>query len=121
LISVLFGIAVAAALMGTDWRIPTRLLAGWDCGVVLYLMLAYWMILMSGVPEIRRRAAADDEGAVALLFLTGFAALAALGAIIAELGGAKNANGSEADFLRHGHHRAVLDLRPHHLRAALRP
>jgi uncharacterized membrane protein len=96
LISVLFGIAVTAGLMGTDWRIPTRLLAGWDFGVVLYLILTYWMILMCGVPEIRRRAAADDEGAVALLFLTGFAALAALGAIIAELGGAKNSNGTEA-------------------------
>ncbi len=96
LISVAFGIAVAAALMGTDWRIPTRLLVGWDSGVVLYLVLTYWMMLTSGVPEIRRRAAADDEGALALLFLIGFSALAALGGIIAELGGAKSTAGTEA-------------------------
>ena len=42
-----------------------------------------------GVDEIRRRAAEDDEGALALLILTGFSALAIMGAIFAELGIAK--------------------------------
>ena len=46
-------------------------------------------MLTCGIDEIRRRASEDDEGALALLILTGLSGLAIMGAIIAELGIAK--------------------------------
>jgi uncharacterized membrane protein len=67
----------------------TKLLLGWDIGVILYLVLAYQLMVTCGIDEIRRRASEDDEGALALLILTGLSGLAIMGAIIAELGIAK--------------------------------
>ena len=96
LISIAFGVAVTALLMNYDWRPPTKWLVGWDCGVLLYIIMTYWMIMNSGVPEIRRRATIDDEGAFALLLLTAFAGLASLAAIVVELGGSKTTSGAEA-------------------------
>ena len=86
LISTAVGILVAVAVSPADWRIPTKLLTGWNAGVALYLVLVYWLILHDTVKEIRARAAIQDEGAFALLILTGAAAIASLVAIIAELG-----------------------------------
>lgn len=64
----------------------TRLLIGWDVGVLLYLIVA--AVVMSrceSVPQMKRNAAAQDEGALAVLILTVAAAIASLGAIFAEL------------------------------------
>jgi uncharacterized membrane protein len=47
------------------------------------------LLVTCGIEDIRRRAAEDDEGALALLILTGLSALAIMGAIVAELGIAK--------------------------------
>lgn len=88
-ISIAIGMAVTLGLGMTDWSMATKLLLGWDIGVVLYLTLAYQLMITYGVTEIRRRAAEDDEGALALLMLTGLSGLAIMGAIIAELGIAK--------------------------------
>ncbi len=77
--------AVIAALP-SDWRLPTRLLVGWDAGVALYLVLVYALMARSSIEHIRRNAARHDEGRVAILVLTVTAALASLGAILAELG-----------------------------------
>ena len=89
LISIAVGMAVILGLSVTDWSMPTKLLFGWDTGVVLYLVLVYQLMVTCGIEEIRRRAAEDDEGALALLVLTGISGLAIMGAIIAELGIAK--------------------------------
>jgi uncharacterized membrane protein len=89
LISVAVGLAVTLGLAMTDWRMATKLLLGWDIGVVLYLVLVYQLMVTCGIAEIRRRAAEDDEGALALLILTAISALAIMGAIVAELGIAK--------------------------------
>ena len=86
LISILIGIAVAVALRSPDWRMPTRLLAGWDIGVICYLLLVYQEISRAVVSDIRRRAAIQDEGAVALLLLSPAASIASLAAVIVELG-----------------------------------
>jgi uncharacterized membrane protein len=80
---------VTLGLSLTDWSMATKLLIGWDVGVVLYLLLVYQLMVTCGIDDIRRRAAEDDEGAVALLILTGISGLAIMGAIIAELGIAK--------------------------------
>src|ERR1700730_16817614 len=89
LISIAVGIAVTLGLSMTDWSMATKLLLGWDIGVVLYLILVYQLMVTCGIDEIRRRAAEDDEGALAILILTGLSALAIMGAIVAELGIAK--------------------------------
>ena len=93
LISIAGGIAVTLAPFVSRWALPTRLLAGWDVGVVLYLALTSWMMAKSSVAEIRRRAAVQDEGAFALLVLGGCAAIASLIAIVAEIGGAQAGQG----------------------------
>jgi uncharacterized membrane protein len=81
-----FGIAVTLVLLVMPWRMPTRILIGWDSGVVLYLALVFRLIARSPIDRIRQRAAVNDEGAIALLVLTTAAALASLAAVVAELG-----------------------------------
>jgi uncharacterized membrane protein len=75
------------ALLPTELKTVTRLLIGWDLGVAFYIVAAAVMMARSDVATIKRRAAAQDEGAFAVLLLTVAAALASLGAIFAELGG----------------------------------
>jgi uncharacterized membrane protein len=91
LLSVIVGFAAAALLPG-DWRVPTRMLVGWDLGAALWLALAFRMMSRSGVNHIRRRAALQDEGRVTIPALVAAAAFASLGAILAELGGAAGAS-----------------------------
>lgn len=77
---------MAALLPAITFRFPTRILIGWDVAVAAYLALAYYMIVYSDVARIKRRAATQDEGRFVILILTAGAALASLGAILAELG-----------------------------------
>jgi len=86
-VSAAAGLAVIAVLFAaTDWRPATRLLVGWDVGVVLYLVLALELFARCDAHHIRRRAAVQDDGRFAVLILTVAAALASLAAIFAELG-----------------------------------
>ena len=86
-LSVAVGLIVAAVLFAvTDWRAATELLIGWDIGVGLYLVLSAILVARSDVHRLKRRAANQDEGSLALLFLIVAAAVASLGAIFAELG-----------------------------------
>ena len=41
ILSTALGTAVTLALLAVPWRAPTRILLGWDAGVVLYLALIY--------------------------------------------------------------------------------
>jgi len=88
--SALCGIATVW-LLPTEWRAGTRLLVGWDLGVVIYLTLAGLMMRNADVRRMKRRAAQQDEGQFVILALTTAAALASLGAILAELGAAGGA------------------------------
>ena len=83
--SAAVGLAVIAALP-SSWWISTRLLVGWDAGIALYLVLVYTLFARSEAGHIRGYASREDEGRVAMLVLTVFAALASLGAILGELG-----------------------------------
>lgn len=76
---------VAAAVLPASFNGITRVLVGWDLGVLFYLAAAAVMMARSGVAAIRKRASDEDEGAFALLVLTVAAAMASLGAIFAEL------------------------------------
>jgi len=64
----------------------TRVLIGWDAGVILYLVVAAAVMThCQSVAQMERNAAAQDEGAFAVLGLTVVAAIASLAAIFAEL------------------------------------
>jgi len=91
------GLATILALPGLS--IITRLLIGWDTGVLLYLVAAAVMMSNPSVTVIRRNAAAQDEGALALLALTVVAAMASLGAIFAELAVINRADPQYASYL----------------------
>jgi uncharacterized membrane protein len=84
-LAAVLGIVIGLVLP-SEWRATTRLLVTWDVGVGLYLALAFQAMAKADIARIRRRAALLDEGRVAFLMLTAGAALASLGAIVAELG-----------------------------------
>jgi uncharacterized membrane protein len=82
----------AVAVLPANWRLATRALVGWDIGAGIYLALAFRLMMDSDVNRIRRRAALQDEGRIVVLVLVVAAALASLGAILAELAGAQGAS-----------------------------
>lgn len=90
-ISAAVGLVATAILFATcdDWRASTKLLLGWNIGIVCYLALSIAMIARSDMAHIRSRAAMQDEGALALLLMPVLAAIASLAAIFAELAAAK--------------------------------
>jgi uncharacterized membrane protein len=83
LISVLLGLVVMLVMPAAP---ITRMLIGWDVGVLIYLVAAaVVMTRCSSVSEMQNNAAAQDEGGFAILILSIAAAVASLGAIFAEL------------------------------------
>lgn len=98
--STLAGILVATLL--PHWLAMhnvTRMIIGWNAGAILYLMLAAWMMFYSDRESMLRRARLHIEGRLLALILVVMAALATLGAIVAELGVVKDMHG----LLRYGH------------------
>ncbi|RIY02546.1 DUF1345 domain-containing protein [Aureimonas flava] len=83
------GLAVAATLASPrSLDLTTRVLVGWDVGVLFYLgMIARMMARSSGAGNLRRRARRQDEGRRTILLLTGLAIAASFGAIAADLHG----------------------------------
>jgi uncharacterized membrane protein len=64
----------------------TRILIGWDLGILVYLAAAaVVMTQCSSVAQMKANATAQDEGAFAILILTAAAGMASLIAIFAEL------------------------------------
>jgi uncharacterized membrane protein len=90
-VAAAIGIAVII-LSPEQWRLATRLLVGWDTGLVLYLASVYQLFAFADQARMRRWAAREDEGRLGILILTVAAALASLGAIIALLGVGHNGN-----------------------------
>ena len=84
-LSAALGIVVAL-LLPSEWRVATRLLVGWDIGLIVYLVFAFVAMGKADTARIRRRAAMLDEDRVVFLVLTAAAGLASLAAIVAELG-----------------------------------
>jgi uncharacterized membrane protein len=70
------GAVVVGVAFASNWRLETRLLTGWDVGVALYLALVFQMMGRSNTHTMRRHAAEQDEGRLAMLVLTVAAALA---------------------------------------------
>jgi uncharacterized membrane protein len=84
-LAVVLGLALSL-LLPAGWRIATRALVGWDAAVAFYLIAAFVLLARADVAHIRRRALVQDEGRFAILVLVVAAALASLGAILAQLG-----------------------------------
>ena len=82
-VSVAIGLVVMLALPASA---ITRVLIGWDTGMVIYLVAAaVVMSQCSTVAQMKSNASAQDEGALAILILTAAAGMASLFAIFAEL------------------------------------
>lgn len=97
-IAILVGAAITLLPLG-DWRLPTRLLIGWDVGVALYLGLTWAVMRRADVAHIRKRASEQDEGAFAILLLSIGATLASVVAIVFALGSSKDSPHSQAPSL----------------------
>ncbi len=86
-------VLTASLFVVTPWSLATRILVGWDVGVTLYLILVFEMMVGEGAREIRRRAATQDEGQLAILMSTVGAGLVSLVAILAQLSSASGSRG----------------------------
>lgn len=101
---LLFALAIGAVVVLAvphliACREVTRWLLGWNAGACAYLAMVAVMMARSSPERMRRRALTQDDGAVAMLGLVVLSALATLGAIVAELGVARQ----ELGALRHLH------------------
>lgn len=72
----------------------TRLIIGWNVGAISYLVLAGRMMFWSTHERMRTRALEQDEGEFVILALVVCAAIASLGAIVAQLAVAKDLQGT---------------------------
>jgi uncharacterized membrane protein len=95
-LSIAVGAAVTVGLLFVDLHVATRLLIGWDVGILLYLTLIFSVARRGDIARLKQRAAEEDESAVILLLLTFAAAIASLAAIVIEAGGSQEAQGFEA-------------------------
>lgn len=86
---------VVVALACYPFAPMTRVLLGWNSMAWLYVLLIGWLALRADPREVRRIAEVEDENAEAVLVLITVAALASLGAIVAELATASHAKDSE--------------------------
>lgn len=65
---VLAGLA-AGVLLPWNWPPTTRALLAWDIGAVVYLALAFRLMLACSVDHLKQAAAKDDDSRVAILVL----------------------------------------------------
>jgi uncharacterized membrane protein len=92
---------VSVFLLPDTWRLPTRILVGWNVGVAVYLLHAFITIARFDLKGARERAASEDEGAMLVLALTVVAAAASVAAIVAQLGYARAAGIDERMYFAH--------------------
>lgn len=90
---LLTGIVIAllfyfGSVVWTD-RIITRLLIGWDVGIISFLLLSLRLARCDDPQEMRKRAGAHDAGSRSILLVTLLASVFSVGALIAELSDAK--------------------------------
>ncbi len=91
-VSILVGLLVGYFLT-PPVHLATRLLIAWNVGTWLYFILSAILIVRATTDSMRRRARDSDEGRFFILVLTSCAALAAIGAIVAQLAATKDMTG----------------------------
>ncbi|MGF6391189.1 DUF1345 domain-containing protein [Pseudomonas plecoglossicida] len=91
-----------AALVGVlgAWLIPAndtvqRILAGWNLGVWLYLLLVLWLTWRANPEKVRSVARVEDENAGLVLFTVCIAAIASLAAVTLQLASSPGLHGSD--------------------------
>ncbi|MCI0911470.1 DUF1345 domain-containing protein [Pseudomonas putida] len=91
-----------AALIGIlgAWLIPAndivqRILAGWNLGVWLYLLLVLWLTWRATPEKVREVAQVEDENAGVVLFTVCIAAIASLAAVTLQLVSSRGLQGSD--------------------------
>ena len=78
---------------GIAHRAVTRIIMGWDGGLLLYMSLMVGLITKATPENILGRAIRQNHGKNALIWLVSAAALVSLGAIVLELGEVKQMQG----------------------------
>jgi uncharacterized membrane protein len=92
-IKLIAAVALGVALffvLPRELNAVTRALLAWNVGVLLYLVLATWVIVRAELRYLRDRAAEEDEGAGLILVLTVLAAVASIIAIFFELAASRD-------------------------------
>ena len=91
-----------AALVGiiSAWLIPAddfvqRILAGWNLGVWLYLLLVLWLTWRASPEKVRNVARVEDENAGLVLFTVCIAAIASLAAVTLQLVSSRDLQGGD--------------------------
>ena len=90
---LLAGVATASLPLPLGWQF--RGLLGWCVGVVVYLLLAWWLCVGFDAKRTRERAQAQDEPSAVLLMLMLLAALACVAAITTMMQQAQDLSGVE--------------------------
>jgi uncharacterized membrane protein len=93
LAAVVLGVVIYFALQPWVIRDITRALLGWDGGIILFLLFSFLYMSGADASRMKRRAISHDEGGHLILALTLFAAVASVGALVAELTEAKGHGG----------------------------
>lgn len=91
-------IATLVGLLGV-WLIPTpdtvqRILAGWNLGVWLYLLMVLWLSVGATPEKVRKVARIEDENAGLVLFTVSIAAIASLAAVTLQLVSSRGLDGT---------------------------
>jgi uncharacterized membrane protein len=98
LLSIAFAIAIWGVLTQVEIPGPTRTILALDLGGLLFLALA-WRMMVNSTPErMRLRARLQDEGRLTVMGLTVGAAVFGLAAITVELHGLKDLSAQEQLF-----------------------
>nr|WP_314872829.1 DUF1345 domain-containing protein [uncultured Pseudomonas sp.] len=92
-------IATLAGVIG-GWLIPAEtpiqhLLAGWNLGVWLYVLLVLWLSWRATPAKVRKVAQIEDENAGLVLFAVCLAAIASLAAVVLQLAVSHDLHGRE--------------------------
>lgn len=92
-------IATLVGLVGA-WLIPAddtvqRILAGWNLGVWLYLLLVFWLTWRASPDTVRKVARVEDENAGLVLFTVCIAAIASLAAVTLQLAASRDLQGND--------------------------
>jgi uncharacterized membrane protein len=93
---LLTGLAVLALPLPLNWQL--RGLLGWCMGVVVYLVLAWWLCIRFDAQRTRERAQAQDEPSVVIFLLLLLATLACVMAIALMMQDVKDAPRNQRIF-----------------------
>ncbi len=91
-------IATVVGLLGA-WLIPAsdsvqHILAGWNLGVWLYLLLVLYLTLSANAEKVRKVARVEDENAGLVLLTVCIAAIASLAAVTLQLVSSRGLQGT---------------------------